>query len=60
MDASQYLSVTLITGRNQETTIREILRRSFGMSFSPEGGESGIKVEAESDAPRKKGRIRRD
>lgn len=31
-------AVTLITARVHETTIREILRRSFGMIFPSEGG----------------------
>lgn len=39
IDTTKILSVTLITGRNQENTIREILRRSFGMRFPPEGGD---------------------
>lgn len=43
-DTSQCLSITLITGRNQETTIREVLRRSFGMTFPPEGGDCALKV----------------
>lgn len=38
-DTQQCLTVTLITGRNHETTLREILRRSFGLIFPPDGGE---------------------
>jgi phage-related baseplate assembly protein len=37
-DASRCLSVTLITGREQEATLREILRRGFGLIFPVEGG----------------------
>lgn len=37
-DASQCLSVTLIAERSQEATLREILRRSFGLTFPAEGG----------------------
>lgn len=35
---SSYNAVTLITARVHETTIREILKRSFGMIFPSEGG----------------------
>ncbi len=37
-DPGRYSAVTLITERMHETTIREILKRSFGMIFPPEGG----------------------
>lgn len=37
-DAAQCVAVTLIADRAQEATLREILRRSFGMTFPPEGG----------------------
>lgn len=53
-DATQYLSVTLITGRNQETTIRDVLRRSFGMTFPPEGGDCVLKAVA-APAPGRRG-----
>jgi hypothetical protein len=39
-DRAQCLSVTLTTNRVYETTLREILRRSFGLNFPPDGGES--------------------
>jgi len=39
VNAAQCLAVTLITDRNQEATLREILRRSFGMTFPSEGGD---------------------
>jgi hypothetical protein len=32
------LSVTLITDQIYESTVREILKRSFGMTFPPTGG----------------------
>lgn len=38
-NAEQCLTVTLVTGRNHEPILREILRRSFGLIFPPEGGE---------------------
>lgn len=44
-DAARYLSVTLIAARGQEATIREILRRSFGMIFPPEGGDRYMKLQ---------------
>jgi phage-related baseplate assembly protein len=43
VDAAQVLAVTLITDRAQEATIREILRRSFGMAFPPEGGDLAMR-----------------
>jgi hypothetical protein len=36
---AQVIAVTLIADRNQEATLREILRRSFGMTFPTEGGD---------------------
>lgn len=38
-DPTQCLAVTLITVRSQESTLREILRRSFGITFPPDGGD---------------------
>lgn len=35
---SHCIAVTLITNRNHEATIREILKRGFGLTFPPEGG----------------------
>jgi len=37
-DPKTCLAVTLITDRTYEAMVREILKRSFGMSFPPEGG----------------------
>ncbi|NTU81473.1 MAG: hypothetical protein HGA45_19180 [Chloroflexales bacterium] len=42
-DRAQCLAVTLVTGRGQEATLREILRRSFGLTFPPEGGDTALK-----------------
>lgn len=39
LDAGQCLAVTLVADRTQEPTLREVLRRSFGLTFPPEGGE---------------------
>ncbi|PDW00172.1 hypothetical protein [Candidatus Viridilinea mediisalina] len=41
-DKSQCVSVTLVTGCDQEATLREILRRSFGLIFPPEGGNRSL------------------
>lgn len=37
-DAERCLSVTLVTDRMYEATLREILKRSFGLTFPAEGG----------------------
>jgi hypothetical protein len=50
---AEYRSVTLITGRNQEATIREVLRRSFRMTFPPEGGERAMVAEAAATPARR-------
>jgi hypothetical protein len=59
-DRALYRSITLITGRNQEATIREVLRRSFRMTFPPEGGERSLEVEAPSEPVRRRSRAQRD
>ncbi|NJN17902.1 MAG: hypothetical protein HC822_17330 [Oscillochloris sp.] len=45
-DQAQCLSITLIADRSQEATIREVLRRSFGMTFPPEGGSRALPAAA--------------
>jgi hypothetical protein len=52
-DGAQCLAVTLITGRGQEVTLREILRRSFGLTFPPEGGDIALKPVPPPRAPRR-------
>jgi hypothetical protein len=52
-DAAECLAVTLITDRGQEPTLREILRRSFGMIFPPEGGDITLKL-APTPEPRRR------
>lgn len=37
-NTNQYLTVTLITSRSHEATIRDILKCGFGMVFPREGG----------------------
>ena len=41
-NAERCLAVTLIADRAYESIVREILRRSFGMTFPEEGGSSDI------------------
>jgi hypothetical protein len=53
-DRTQCLSVTLIADRGQEATIREVLRRSFGMTFPPEGGNRALPVAATPEPARRR------
>ena len=53
LDNARHLSVTLITGQNHEVVLREILRRSFGMIFPPEGGERALIVEPKPEPARR-------
>lgn len=53
-DTGQCLSVTLVTGRGQEATLREILRRSFGLTFPAEGGSRDLALPA-APVPRRRG-----
>jgi phage-related baseplate assembly protein len=52
-DKAQCLAVTLITSRTQEATLREILRRSFGLTFPPEGGDTAMKPVPPPRSPRR-------
>jgi hypothetical protein len=49
VDAERCLSVTLVTEQTYESTVREILKRSFGMTFPASGGSSEM---APEPAPR--------
>lgn len=53
-DTSQALSITLVAARSQETTLREILRRSFGLTFPTEGGSREM-VEPPAPKSRRQG-----
>lgn len=53
LDHARHLSVTLITGKNHEVVLREILRRSFGMIFPPEGGDRALVVEPKPEPVRR-------
>jgi hypothetical protein len=44
-NAEHCLSVTLITDQAYESTLREILKRSFGMTFPEIGGSSDLAPE---------------
>jgi hypothetical protein len=45
MNAERTLSVTLCTDQIYESTVREILKRSFGLTFPPAGGSSEMAPE---------------
>jgi hypothetical protein len=49
LDGQQYQSVTLIADRAHEATVRDILKRGFGLIFPPEGGS--IVLDPEPPAP---------
>jgi hypothetical protein len=48
------LSVTLITDQIYESTVREILKRSFGMTFPATGGSSELAPEPPSHSQRRR------
>jgi hypothetical protein len=54
LDAENCLSVTLITDQEYESTLREILKRSFGMTFPLTGGSSELSPEP-PPKPRRRG-----
>jgi len=54
LDAQHCLSVTLITDQEYESTLREILKRSFGMTFPAAGGSSELSPEP-PPKPRRRG-----
>ena len=54
----QYQSVTLITDRVHEATVREILKLSFGLIFPPEGGNRELAPEAPRPAGRRGSKYR--
>jgi len=55
VDAERCLSVTLVADRIYESTVREILNRSFGMTFPATGGSREIGPEPPA-RPRRRGR----
>lgn len=54
VDATRCVSVTLVTDPGQEATLREILRRSFGLTFAPEGGSIALPPRP-APVPRRRG-----
>jgi hypothetical protein len=52
-NVEQCLAVTLVTDQIYESTVREILRRSFGMTFPPDGGSSEIPPEPPAPSRRR-------
>jgi hypothetical protein len=42
LDAQQCLTLTLITDQEHESTLREILQRSFAMTFPAAGGSMAL------------------
>ena len=54
LNNQHYESITLIADRAHEATVREILKRSFGLTFPPEGGNSQLAPE-EPTPPRRRG-----
>jgi hypothetical protein len=56
-DGKRYLAVTLFTDAMYESTIREILKRSFNLTFPAIGGTSELVIE--EPAPSHKPRARR-
>ena len=53
-DSQRYQSITLIADRAHEATVREILKRSFGLIFPPEGGNSELAPEEPAPARRRR------
>src|SRR5689334_12333500 len=47
------ISVTLVTDQTYEATVREILKRSFGMTFPATGGSSEIAPEPPARSSRR-------
>jgi len=45
LNAASCLAVTLVTDPIHETTVREILKRSFGLTFPAAGGSSELAPE---------------
>ena len=45
-DAAQYLAVTLIADQTHESTVREILKRSFGLTFPATGGSCELPLDS--------------
>ncbi len=55
VDTEQYVAITLIADQAHEATVREILKRSFGLTFPETGGSCELLPEPPSP-PRRRGR----
>jgi hypothetical protein len=55
VNSARCLAVTLITDQTYESTVREILKRSFNMTFPEAGGSRDLAPEAPA-RPRRRGR----
>jgi hypothetical protein len=53
-DPARCIAVTLITDQEHESTVREILKRSFGMTFPVDGGST--EITPEPPRPKRRGR----
>ncbi|MFP4436363.1 MAG: hypothetical protein ACLFVO_03885 [Chloroflexaceae bacterium] len=53
-DPTRCLSVTLVADQSYESTVRDILKRGFGMTFPDHGGEVELPP-APPERPRKRG-----
>ena len=54
-DTALYVSVTLIADQTHESTVREILKRSFGLTFPESGGSCELPA-APPPTPSRRGR----
>jgi hypothetical protein len=54
LDAQQCLTLTLITDQEHESTLREILQRSFAMTFPVAGGSMALGPEPATTSRRGK------
>lgn len=52
-DTKRCIAVTLVTDQAYEPTVREILKRSFRMTFPPTGGSMELEVEPETRSRRR-------
>jgi hypothetical protein len=55
MNAADCLAVTLIADQTYESTVREILKRSFNLTFPPAGGSCALAPQPPAP-PRKRGK----
>lgn len=56
VNAARCLAVTLVTDQTYESTVREILKRSFGLTFPATGGSIEMAPEPPASTHRRRGR----